>query len=80
MTLSVGLSEPTNNQGLQSLQSLQSLQTQRFRFRFRLWSSDLQSDGDLDSIRNSCDVSLKIVTINQQVRVYPAEAVMAADR
>ena len=46
-------------QSLQSIQSLQSLQNQRqrFRFWFRLRSSDLQSDGDLDSIRNSCDVS-----------------------
>ena len=26
------------------------------RFRFRLRRSDLQSDSDLDSIRNSCDV------------------------
>ena len=44
---------------LQSLQSLQSQhrQRQRFRFRFRLKSGDLQSDSDLDSIRNSCDVS-----------------------
>ena len=45
---------------LQSLQSLQR-QTQRFRFRFRKRSSDLQSDSDLDSIRNSCDVFINKV-------------------